>query len=217
MVSVQVPAGAQQALCGAWQMVASQTVPAPFQVLAAAHAAWVATVQVPAGAQHAPVGNGHGSAEQDDHSTCQRLVAGQPASTVTVQAPVGAQQAFGAGDRQTVGLHTVATPSQVRGEAHAVCVVTVQRLSLAQQAPGGPQTLAEQFVPTPCQALAEGQFPSVVTVHVPAVAQQAPVVGAGHGLLGKQASLSPRYWPPPLAQLLAVCTWQTPPEEQQAP
>ena len=55
VVTVQVPAGVQQAPVGCEQRLGEQFVSAPCQVLGASHAASIVTAQVPAGAQQAPV------------------------------------------------------------------------------------------------------------------------------------------------------------------
>jgi hypothetical protein len=94
---------------------------------------------------------------------------------VTVQVPTVAQQAPVAGSAHGFGVQVVLAPRQVLGDVHAACVVTVQVLAGAQQAPvGWRHGFGVHVVLAPCHVLGLAQAACVVTVHVPVAVQQAP-------------------------------------------
>lgn len=122
VVTVHVPAGAQQAPVGGgqgfgWQM------PNTVQALGGAQTAWSVTVHVPSAAQHAPVGCGQGLGTHKTPRPCHEPGAAQPASGVIVQVPARAQHA--PVGTQGFGSH-VPNTVHVLGDRHAAPSVTVQ-------------------------------------------------------------------------------------------
>jgi hypothetical protein len=133
VITVQVPAGAQQTPIGCGQELGEQLTSAPSQKFSDAHDACSVIEQTPAGVQQAPCGSGHHPGVQVVPAPCHAFGSVHAAGVTTEQIPTGVQQApSGCGHGFGVQI-----PDTAHDSAHWACSVTVQEPSAKQQAPVG--------------------------------------------------------------------------------